>query len=222
MAMPCTEFGQILDQQPDGPLPAAAAAHRDSCSDCRLLWEDLDAIRIAGRELGAEEAAPPERLWVALRAQLESEGLIADPARKAAPSGWFPRAPRLALTGVYLAVLLVAATTLSYWGYRSERTIVARGHSNTPKVTAPVGADIDKTLDADMKRVLASFPQRDSQLTESLQQNLGIVDNLIALCEKSVREQPNNPIVREYLYGAYQQKADLLATATDRSTLENR
>jgi hypothetical protein len=217
MAMQCTEFEQVLEQQPDGPLPAAAAVHRDGCPGCRLLWEDLDAIRMAGRELGTEEAAPPERLWVALLAQLESEGLTADPTPKASPSfDWFPRAPRLALAGVYLAVLL------SYQGSRSEILLVARRHSNTPVATTSVGADINQTLDADMKRVLASFPRRDSQLTESLQRNLGIVDNLIALCEKSVREQPDNPIVREYLYGAYQQKADLLATAADRSTLENR
>jgi hypothetical protein len=51
---------------------------------------------------------------------------------------------------------------------------------------------------------------------------LGIVDNLIAVCEKSMREQPDNPVVRQYLYGAYQQKAVLLATAIDRSTLEVR
>ena len=49
-----------------------------------------------------------------------------------------------------------------------------------------------------------------------------MVDNLIVLCEKSVRENPDNPMAREYLYGAYQQKASLLAAAMDRSTLENR
>ncbi len=32
-----------------------------------------------------------------------------------------------------------------------------------------------------------------------------------------MREQPDNPAVRQYLYGAYQQKAVLLATAIDRS-----
>jgi hypothetical protein len=46
---------------------------------------------------------------------------------------------------------------------------------------------------------------------------LQIVDNFIALCEKSVHEQPDNQMAREYLYGAYQQKAELLATATNRS-----
>jgi hypothetical protein len=35
-----------------------------------------------------------------------------------------------------------------------------------------------------------------------------------------VREQPDDPMARDYLYGAYQQKAVLLAAATDRSALE--
>jgi len=38
------------------------------------------------------------------------------------------------------------------------------------------------------------------------------------MCEKDVREQPENEMAREYLYGAYQQKAELLSTAMDRST----
>ena len=54
-------------------------------------------------------------------------------------------------------------------------------------------------------------------VTASFRRNLGIVDNFIAMCEKSVREEPDNEMAREYLYGAYEQKAELLATATSRS-----
>ncbi len=70
--------------------------------------------------------------------------------------------------------------------------------------------------------MVASLSERDTPLATSVRQNLGVVDNLIVLCEKSVRDNPDNPIAREYLYGAYQQKATLLAAAIDRSTMENR
>jgi hypothetical protein len=40
------------------------------------------------------------------------------------------------------------------------------------------------------------------------------------VCEKSVREQPDDAVARDYLYGAYEQKAVLLATAMDRSAME--
>ena len=87
----------------------------------------------------------------------------------------------------------------------------------TPKMEV---SDLGKTLDGDLKRVLDSFPEGNALLASSLRENLGIVDNLIAVCEKSVREQPDDPMARDYLYGAYEQKAVLLATATDRSALE--
>jgi hypothetical protein len=69
---------------------------------------------------------------------------------------------------------------------------------------------------------MASFGEQDLGLADSFRHNLGIVDNLIAVCERSAREQPDDPVVREYLYGAYEQKAVLLAAAMDRSTLEDR
>jgi hypothetical protein len=53
-------------------------------------------------------------------------------------------------------------------------------------------------------------------VTASLHQNLAIVDNYITLCEKSVREEPENEMARDYLYGAYEQKADLLAQMAER------
>jgi hypothetical protein len=81
-------------------------------------------------------------------------------------------------------------------------------------------ADIGKALEGDVKDVFNSLPEGNPVLASSLRENLGIVDNLIAVCEESVREQPDDPISRDYLYGAYQQKAVLLATATDRSALE--
>jgi hypothetical protein len=68
-------------------------------------------------------------------------------------------------------------------------------------------------------RNTAGFPARDAAVSDSIRRNLNIVDNFIAMCEKNVREQPENEMAREYLYGAYEQKAELLATAMDRSTM---
>ncbi len=62
----------------------------------------------------------------------------------------------------------------------------------------------------------ASFDDANPVVTASLNNNLAIVDNYIALCEKSVQEEPQNEVARDYLYEAYQQKADLLAQMTER------
>jgi len=64
---------------------------------------------------------------------------------------------------------------------------------------------------------IPGFPAHDAAVTDSIRRNLNIVDNFIAMCKNDVREQPENEMAREYLYGAYKQKAELLATAMDRS-----
>jgi hypothetical protein len=221
-SMQCTEFERVLEQDLDGSLPLAAASHLEACPDCRLLWDDIQTIRQVGQELGTDEPEVPGHIWTALRARLESEGLVRGGQSRGWLAGWFGRAPRLVLAGAYAAVLLVAVTLVSYNMDRVPEALSA-GRSGGANVTvAPRMADLDSTLDGNIERVMASLPQRDVELTDSFRQNLGIVDNLIAVCEKSVREQPDDALARDYLYGAYQQKAVLLATAMDRSTLEGR
>jgi len=217
----CAQFERMLEEQPDGPLSAGAAAHLQGCVDCRVLWSDIGAIRAAGLEWGKEEVEPPEYLWSSLRRQLESEGLIRERStQRGWFSAWFGAAPRWILAGASVSLLLIAAMLASY--QMSERKSadalpVRLGIAATPKLVA---ADLGKTLDGDVKRVFDSLPEGNPVLASSLRENLGIVDNLIADCEKSVREQPDDPMARDYLYGAYEQKAVLLAAATDRSALE--
>ena len=216
----CAQFERILEEQPDGPLSAGAAEHLEGCIDCRVLWSDMGAIRAAGLEWGKEEVEPPEYLWSSLRRQLESEGLIRErPTQRDWFSAWFGVAPRWTLAGASVALLLIGAILAGYQvsERRSAAVLPVRFSAATPKLVA---ADIGKTLEGDMKRVFDSLPEGNPELASSLRENLGIVDNLIADCEKSVREQPDDPMARDYLYGAYQQKAVLLAAATDRSALE--
>jgi hypothetical protein len=217
----CAQFERMLEEQPDGPFSAGAAEHLQGCVDCRVLWSDIGAIRAAGLEWGKEEVEPPEYLWNSLRRQLESEGLIRGRStQRGWFSAWFGAAPRWILAGASVSLLLIAAMLAGY--QMSERKSadalpVRLGIAATPKLVA---ADLGKTLDGDVKRVFDSLPEGNPVLASSLRENLGIVDNLIADCEKSVREQPDDPMARDYLYGAYEQKAVLLAAATDRSALE--
>jgi hypothetical protein len=220
--MQCNQLAEALCQSPDGPLSAPALSHLNSCPQCHSLWQELEAIRIAGRELGAEEAEPPAYLWLSLRGKLQSEGLIRDANRPGWFADWFGFSPRLAMGGAYVALLLVAVSLV---GLHADRPTAMQLNGVEPTNAAPspsVTADLNKTLDGDIERVVASLSEHDAPLATSVRQNLGVVDNLISLCEQSVREHPDDPIAREYLYGAYQQKATVLAAAIDRSTMENR
>jgi hypothetical protein len=53
------------------------------------------------------------------------------------------------------------------------------------------------------------------EINSALKKDLEVVNNFIAQCEKAVREEPQDQDARQYLYGAYQQKAELLAVAMD-------
>jgi hypothetical protein len=225
--MHCERFEEVLAQQTDGPLPLEAAAHLDVCPECRLLREDLETIAVTAREWGSEEPVPPARIWAAIEIRLQAEGLIAHPVpAPAGPQGWLSGfwnfASRLELAGAYVLAMLVAAGIAGY------RVAPVADTFNPPaaaeQISRPALDGLGTTLDGNMQQVVASFspdsPDYDTSLALSLQQNLQIVDNIIAVCEKTVREHPGDPLAREYLYGAYQQKADLLAVAIDRSTME--
>ncbi len=112
-SMACVQFEQALEQQSDEQLSAFASAHLQDCVHCSLLWSDLESIRTAAQEWGAEQPEPPARVWTALRAQLEAEGLIREPA-VAKPgwlAGWLSGRPRLAMAGAYLSLLLVGVAS---------------------------------------------------------------------------------------------------------------
>src|SRR5690349_10727806 len=190
----CAQFERILAEQLDGPLPADATAHLEGCADCRVLWSDMEVIRAAGMEWGSHDVEPPEYLWSALRRQLESEGLIRDSGESAQRSwfaAWFGAAPRWAVAGASISLLLIAAMLASYQKNEPNKAaLLPMRLSISAAQPKLVAADLGKALDGDLKQVFDSLPEGNTLLTSSLRENLGIVDNLIAVCEKSVREQP--------------------------------
>jgi hypothetical protein len=218
--MNCEQFERILEKQDDAPLPKPALAHIETCETCRILTADFGAIRDVAMELGTVELPVPERVWISLRNQLEAEHIIRE-ERLPLPSvnpGWWAVFQRPALAGAFLSLMVAAAGLV---GYQSGSVQLA-GHSQVAPVqdAAPVlfaeNAFKEESLTVG-DALIPELRQQDAAVTDSLRRNLGIVDNFIAVCEKSVREQPENEMAREYLYGAYEQKAELLATAMNHS-----
>ncbi|MGH9689589.1 MAG: hypothetical protein ACRD4C_00535 [Candidatus Acidiferrales bacterium] len=218
--MGCNEFLNQLDAWLEGERQPDARSHVRDCARCRGVAGDLDAIHEAAPLLAVEDAESPERVWIAIRAQLEQEGLIAGPSRPAhqaspeSSGGWFegffglPR--RAALAVVYMALLVAAAFALGSSGNHGfdENSWM----KNTENSTLPLSAHLDSAEQA----AVSSFSDSKSLVAASLHQNLAVVDNYISLCEKSVQEQPENELARDFLYQAYQQKADLLGQMAER------
>jgi hypothetical protein len=72
--MQCKELESVLADALS-PLPREAREHLAGCAACRDLLADFSAIVSAAKHIPAE-VNPPDRVWVALRAQLAAEGII--------------------------------------------------------------------------------------------------------------------------------------------------
>jgi len=212
----CKEFLVYLEPWMEGQHHPFAEAHLGECAQCRAMVEDLNQIQVSAQAWGAEEAEPPARLWTSLRAQLVEEGLIREEevvaeTRRSWFHGWFSGRPRLALAGVYLAALIAVAFALS--GPVNERINRQRWLAGMEDSTTPVRAHLAKL---EQNTTLSPLLDSNPTVTASLHDGLAIVDNHIALCEKSVSEEPDNEMARDFLFDAYQQKAELLAQLSDR------
>jgi hypothetical protein len=216
----CKRFLNQLDAWMDGQRPADAQAHARNCNVCRSLANDLGSITAVARSLAVEELEPPAHVWTSLRAQLEREGLIREQVsigqiteRKTSGAGWrrwFGAIPRPALAGAYLAALVAVGVALS--GPISKRVNDYRWIQGTQDSTSPLSAQLNSVE----RTTMASLASSNPVVTAILHKNMAIVDNYITLCEKSVHEEPENEVARDYLYEAYQQKADLLAQLNER------
>ena len=111
--MQCKELEAVLESEGLSPLPPEARDHLAGCSNCQDLLADLSAIVVAAKHVPAE-LAPPDRIWISLRAQLEAEGVIrdAEPVAVPASASWWSsfadlfRPRTLAAAGAVLAVIL--------------------------------------------------------------------------------------------------------------------
>jgi hypothetical protein len=111
--MQCKELEAVLESEGLDSLPSEAREHLAGCTCCQDLFADLSAVVTAAKTLPAE-VAPPDRIWVSIRAQLEREGIIrdAEPVVIAPAASWWQgfselfRPRTLATVGASLFVIL--------------------------------------------------------------------------------------------------------------------
>jgi hypothetical protein len=202
MAMQCKEVEVVLEQEGWTPLPEGARAHVAACNSCQSLVSDLSTI-VASAHLLPAEVEPPARVWVSLRAQLQAEGIIKTHTAAEQSSWWH------GFSDVFRArVMATAAVGLLIIG---AVVLQVQGPATHPTEARNVYDDTATALDQDEAHLPPAQLANRSMVEVSLRQNLGIVDNFIADCERRVKEQPQDDLAREYLSGAYQQKAELLS-----------
>ena len=209
--MQCTEFELIYESTGPGDLAPAAAQHARECAACRGLAADLELIRATARELAIEPQEAPARVWANVSAQLRAEGVIREQAPVSAWEGIFTWLRQPAVIGAYAAVALLAV------GLVWQPSDSTSADERTQAAVSLVSLRSQSQLDVMEKAFATSIADSNSEVDAALRKNLSVVDNFIAMCEKTVRQEPHNEAARQYLFGAYQQKAELLNTAMEHS-----
>jgi len=206
--MQCKDVEVVLEQQGCLPVPEAARAHLAGCNSCRNLIADLTAI-IATAHLLPAEVEPPPRVWTSLRVQLEQEGIIRSGVRQ---SWWSSFSevfrPRVLATSA-VGLLILAAVALQFQRPATQATEARNAYDNLYQ-------DTSVTLNNDEAHLPVMQLAGISGVDVSLRQNLDIVDKFIVDCEQRVKQQPQDELAREYLTGAYQEKAELISVMMER------
>jgi hypothetical protein len=205
--MQCKDVEVVLEQEGWTPLPEAAREHVAGCGNCQSLVEDLTEI-VATAHLLPAEVEPPARVWVSLKAQLEQEGIIKPPVAitdKVSFWGGFQDLFRSRVLATAVVGLLVVAAVTSQLQHPPAPQIEA--HNVYDDTALALNAD-----EASLNQVSFSSEPVDV----SLHQNLDIVDKFIADCEQRIKDEPGDDLTREYLSGAYEQKAELISAMMER------
>jgi hypothetical protein len=247
--MQCKDIEFVLEQEGFEPLPEDARAHLAECAECRNYVADLTSIVDVANKLPTE-IAPPERVWISLRAQLEAEEIIRTPVDAIpAPSGrWWESLGALfsnrVLATATVAILIAAAVVFQVRRDRvSRETPAPIAKMNPAPQLAPANAPADRGTTPSTPTMAQTPPAEfaipaqalsdqepvatgmiassNSTVDASLRDNLKKVNEFIADCERHLKEQPQDELTREYLSAAYEQKAELLSAIIERGRSVN-
>ena len=206
--MQCKEVELVLSQEGFVPVPDAARAHLAGCSSCKNFIADLTAL-VATAHLLPAEVEPPRRVWNSLRAQLEQEGIIRSTEQRSWRTGFSEFFRQRVLATSAVGLLIAAAAALQIERPAAQPTEARNAFDS-------VYEDTSLTLNNDEAHLPAMQVAGISDVDVSLRQNLDIVDKFIADCEQRVKQQPQDDLARDYLTGAYQQKAELISVMMER------
>jgi hypothetical protein len=238
--MQCRDIESILENEGLSPLPEAVRAHAASCSSCRGLVEDFSAIVAVAEQLPAE-VEPPTRIWVALRNQLEAEGIIKTHAEtpSSVRESWWERIAnvlhgRTIATALGLAIVAAFIVQLERGRInpppQSAKIADAREIANSPQAIQPptineslgkTGQELGQVEQNEIRIVQQAGMSNQDRVDVSLRQNLKSLNQFIEECQHRLKEDPNDELAREYLSVAYQQKAELLSAMLDRGRSVN-
>jgi hypothetical protein len=214
----CYKFELELQAYMEGENTPFVPAHARECASCRIIVEDLEALRSAAREIPLEEPSPA--VWSNIRARLVEEGALTEGASL---WNWFRRLDFLhrpvPVVGLTCLVILGCFVTLPKT-YLEQRTTFGLNAlpAKIPIRSMALIGDSD-ALEHVVHELEETFRAREASLSPDLkatyENSLNSLDVSIRECSDSLQREPDNSLAHEYLLAAYSQKAEVLSSALE-------
>jgi hypothetical protein len=214
----CYQFELELQAYVEGEDRPFARAHTRECRFCRVIVEDLEALRSAALELPLEEPSPA--VWSNIRAQLEAAGAFAE---NVSFWHWFRqldvlRRPLPIATFACMVILGCLLTApRNYPEQDTTSTLTALPARPAIRSMAFIGDS--EALERVVHELEETFRAREGSLAPDLkatyENSLVSLDASIRECSDSLEREPDNSLAHEYLLAAYSQKAEVLSSALE-------
>jgi hypothetical protein len=212
----CYRFELELPAYMEGEEGPFVRAHARECAFCRVIVEDLEALRSAALELPLEEPSPA--VWSHIRAQLLAAGAFAE---KAGLGNWFRQLDllRRPIPVAAFACMVILGCLLTAPGNYPEQD------TTSPLTALPARTAIrSMAFNSDapeqvVRELEETFRAREGSLAPDLkatyENSLISLDASIRECSDSLEREPDNSLAHEYLLAAYSQKVEVLSSALE-------
>jgi len=215
----CYEFELELEAYMEGERRPFVSAHARECAFCRVIVEDLEALRSAALAMPLEEPSPA--VWANIRAQLVAAGAFGE---RAGLWNWFGQLNFLhrpvPVTAFACLVLLGCLVTVPRT-YLEQDTTSGLSAALPARTTVRSMAFIGDSgaLEHVVQELEETFRAREGSLAPDLkatyENSLNSLDVSIRECSDSLEREPDNSLAHEYLLAAYSQKAQVLSSALE-------
>ena len=220
--MKCIEMqSKISDWVDGGPTEGEVESHLKGCRACAAFHEDVLALKQSSGALGLVD--PPRRLWVNLRTQLVSEGLIKTQEAKLGfwqrlfPSVLMPSL-KPAFGGAILALLL-STTVFYFYLQRGSQEVKISSEAQVFQELQQAELHYQKAIEALSEVSKRKIETLDPAMAQILNDNLATMDYYVKECQDAVKNSPDNPLVHRYLLTAYQKKIEIMQSIVNSDVL---
>jgi len=218
--MGCDKYLNSIHERVDGTIGSIRRAeleiHIEGCEECRALLEDLQRIHDAAAALPALPA--PDGAWLQIAGRLRMEGRVreeAPVARRPHPryAAWLAIAAALVIASGSAVILLIPRGNVAPAAGIAQRdpsAVTVSSPDDAVNAVDAAQAQFEKAI-ADLEKVARDNQHAlDPGTSETIEKNLGIIDQAIAENRAAVKSEPASVAARETLFDALRQKVSLL------------